>query len=62
MKSGQPALQLAVGEPSGDGKRTAAQGRLEEKGEEEDRGRRRRRNSERGEKNEGKRMKRVVLM
>ena len=46
MKSGQPALQLAVRGPSGNEKRTAAQERVEETGEQEDRGRRRRRNQE----------------
>lgn len=44
MKSGQPALQLAVRGPSGDEKRTAAQERVEEMREEEDGGRGRRRN------------------
>lgn len=53
MKSGQPALQLAVRGPSGNEKRTAAQERAEETGEQEDRGRRRRRNQERRENHRG---------
>ncbi len=44
MKSGQPALQLAVTGPSGEAKRKAAPERKEKRGEEEDRGRRRGRN------------------